>query len=84
MGLNVGVVSSHGHEDGHILVWDKLPEVESIHVCTIADGADIDAISSLSTKVASKNRSLPELLSRPLDAVGVCVRPDLGRRPCGR
>ncbi len=37
MGLNVGVVSSHGHENGHILVWDKLPEVESIHVCTISD-----------------------------------------------
>ena len=29
MGIHVGVVSSHGHEDGHILVWDKLPEVES-------------------------------------------------------
>ena len=39
MGLHVGVVSSHGHEDGHILVWDKLPEVKSIHVCTIADEA---------------------------------------------
>ena len=78
MGIHVGVVSSHGHEDGHILVWDKLPEVEAIHVCTIADEADLDAISSLSPKVASKSRSLSDLLSRPLDAVGVCVRPDLG------
>ena len=78
MGLHVGVVSSHGHEDGHILVWDKLPEVESIHVCTIAGEANLDAISSLSPKVVSKNRGLTELLSRPLDAVGVCVRPDLG------
>ena len=78
MGIHVGVVSSHGHEDGHILVWDKLPEVEAIHVCTIADEADLDHISSLSPKVASKNRSLSELLGRPLDAVGVCVRPDLG------
>ena len=56
MVLRVGVVSSHGHEDGHILVWDKLPEVEAIHVCTIADEADLDAISSLSPKVASKSR----------------------------
>ena len=78
MGLNVGVVSSHGHENGHILVWDKLPEVEAVHICTIADEADLDSISSLSSKVASKSRNLTELLSRPLDAVGVCVRPDLG------
>ena len=78
MGVHVGVVSSHGHENGHITVWDKLPEVEAIHVCTIADEADLDAISSLSPKVASRSRSLPELLGRPLDAVGVCVRPDLG------
>lgn len=27
MGIHVGVVSSHGHENGHITVWDKLPEV---------------------------------------------------------
>ena len=78
MGLNVGVVSSHGHENGHILVWDKLPEVEAVHVCTIADEADLDSISSLSSKVASKSRDLSALLDRPLDAVGVCVRPDLG------
>ncbi len=78
MGYSVGVVSSHGHENGHITVWDKLPEVEAIHVCTIADEADLDAIAALSSKTASKSRSLSELLSGPLDAVGVCVRPDLG------
>ena len=78
MGLHVGVASSHGHEDGHILVWDKLPEVEAVHVCTIADEADLESISALSSKVASKSRDLSDLLSKPLDAVGVCVRPDLG------
>ena len=50
MGIHVGVVSSHGHENGHITVWDELPEVEAIHVCTIADEADLDAIASLSPR----------------------------------
>ncbi len=78
-GLQVGVVSSHGHEDGHVTVWDKLPEVDAIHVCAIADEADVDVIAGLSPKVASKSRSLEELLDgHELDAVGVCVRPDLG------
>ena len=38
----------------------------------------VTSISTLSPKVASKSRGLTELLSRSLDAVGVCVRPDLG------
>ena len=33
-GLTVGVVSSHGHEMGHVTVWDTLPEVKDIHVCS--------------------------------------------------
>jgi predicted dehydrogenase len=69
-GFVVGVVSSHGHESGHIQVWDVLPEVEAIH---------LDAIAALSSKTVSKTKDLNELLSTPgLDAVAVCVRPDLG------
>jgi len=78
-GFVVGVVSSHGHESGHIQVWDVLPEVDAIHVCTIADEADLDAIAALSPKTVSKTKDLSELMSTPgLDAVAVCVRPDLG------
>ena len=78
-GFEVGVVSSHGHESGHIQVWDVLPEVDAIHVCTIAADADLDAIAALSAKTVSKTKDLAELLSTPgLDAVAVCVRPDLG------
>ena len=77
-GPHVGVVSSQGHESGHIQVWDKLPQVEAIHVCAISDEADVDAIAALSSKSASRSRSLAEMLGRRLDAVGVCVRPDLG------
>jgi predicted dehydrogenase len=78
-GFVVGVVSSHGHESGHIQVWDVLPEVDAIHVCTIADDADLDAIAALSSKTVSKTKDLDQLLSTPgLDAVAVCVRPDLG------
>ncbi len=77
--FEVGVVSSHGHESGHTQVWDVLPEVDAIHVCTIDDEADLDAIAALSSKTVSKTRDLNELLSKPgLDAVAVCVRPDLG------
>ncbi len=53
-GFVVGVVSSHGHESGHIQVWDVLPEVDAIHVCTIADEAYLDAIAALSPKTVSK------------------------------
>ena len=67
-GLEVGVVSSHGHENGHILVWDVLPEVEAIHVCTIADEADLDGIAALSSKTASKTRDLSELHPRLEDS----------------
>jgi predicted dehydrogenase len=78
-GFEVGAVSSHGHESGHIQVWDVLPEVEAIHVCTIDGEADLDEIAALSPKTVSKTRDLNELLSKPgLDAVAVCVRPDLG------
>ena len=78
-GFVVGVVSSHGHESGHIQVWDVLPEVEAIHVCTIDNEADLDEIAALSPKTVSKTKDLSELLSIPgLDAVAVCVRPDLG------
>jgi hypothetical protein len=49
-GFVVGVVSSHGHESEHIQVWDVLPEVEAIHVCTIDGEADLDAIAALSPK----------------------------------
>lgn len=78
-GFVVGVVSSHGHESGHIQVWDVLSEVDAIHVCTIDAEADLDAIAALSPKTVSKTKNLSELLSIPgLDAVAVCVRPDLG------
>ena len=78
-GLTVGVVSSHGHEMGHVTVWDKLPEVKEIHVCGISDGVDPADIASLSPKVVATTNDLTELLSENrLDAVGMCVRPDLG------
>ena len=54
-GFVVGVVSSHGHESGHIQVWDVLPEVDAIHVCTIADDADLDA--AVVGAMASKYRN---------------------------
>ena len=69
-GFVVGVVSSQGHESGHIQVWDVLSEVEAIHVCTIDDEADLDAIAALSPKTVSKTKDLSFLLSTPgLDAV---------------
>ena len=64
-GFVVGVVSSQGHESGHIQVWDVLPEVEAIHVCTIDDEADLDAIAALSPKTVSKTKDLSFLLSTP-------------------
>ena len=73
----VGAVSSHGHERGHVLVLDQLPEVEAIHVCAATELADVDEMAAESSKVVSKTTDLKSLLATPgLDAVTVCARPD--------
>ena len=73
----VGAVSSHGHERGHVLVLDQLPEVEAIHVCATTELADVEEMAAESSKVVSKTRDLKELLRRPgLDAVIACARAD--------
>ena len=73
----VGAISSHGHERGHVLVLDQLPEVEAIHVCAATELADVEEMAAESSKVVSKTRDVAELLARrDLDAVIVCARAD--------
>ena len=73
----VGAVSSHGHERGHVLVLDRLPEVETVHVCATTEHASVDDMAAESSKVASTTQDLGELLKRSdLDAVTVCARAD--------
>ncbi len=73
----VGAISSHGHERGHVLVLDQLPEVETVHVCAATELADVEEMAAESSKVASRTTDVAELLSRSdLDAVTVCARPD--------
>ena len=73
----VGAVSSHGHERGHVLVLDQLPEVGTIHVCATTELANVDEMAAESSKVVSKTLDLEELLAKPdLDAVIVCARAD--------
>ena len=73
----VGAISSHGHERGHVLVLDQLPEVEVIHVCAATELADVDEMAAESAKVVSKTLDVKELLARrDLDAVTVCARAD--------
>ena len=73
----VGAISSHGHERGHVLVLDQLPEVEAIHVCAATELADVEQLANESSKVVSRTRDVKELPARrDLDAVIVCARPD--------
>ncbi len=75
--LVVGAISSHGHENGHVLVLDQLPEVGTIHVCAATELVKVEALAGESARVDGKYTEVDALLERgDLDAVIVCARPD--------
>jgi predicted dehydrogenase len=76
-GLVIGAISSHGHEDGHVAVLDRLAEVKTIHVCAATELVKVENLARASSKVASTTTDISALLARDdLDAVIVCARPD--------
>ena len=75
--LVVGAISSHGHENGHVLVLDQLSEVETIHVCAATELVDVADLAGESARVDAQYTDVDALLARDdLDAVIVCARPD--------
>jgi len=83
--FNIGFVSSHGHAAaGHIVDLAANPELESIHLCVLSDvdsagrNLDINVVGSASEKVVTRTKNIDDILRiKDLDAVAVCVRPDL-------
>ena len=75
----VGAISSHGHERGHVLVLDQLPEVEAIHVCAATELADVEEMVAESPKVVSKTRDVAGAAGQAGPRRRDRVRPS---RPC--
>ena len=59
----------------HMRTLEALPEVETVHVCHLG-GGDRDTIRQASSKIASENDRLEDLLERDVDALLVSVRND--------
>ena len=83
--FNIGFISSHGHAvEGHIVDLAANPDLESIHLCVMNDkdanqrDLDINKVAKASEKVKTKTKNIDDILNTEgLDAVAVCVRPDL-------
>ena len=52
----------------HMRTLEALPEVETVHVCHLG-GGDRDTIRQASSKIASENDRLEDLLERDVDAL---------------
>ena len=74
--FSVGFVTSENpHSLMHMRTLEALPEVETVHVCHLG-GGDRDTIRQASSKIASENERLEDLLERDVDALLVSVRND--------
>ena len=76
--ISVGYITTpHPHGSMHIKTLDVIDEVDQIYLCGL-ENEDLESMASLSSKVVSKTTDLSEILSnKDIDALLVCVRPDI-------
>lgn len=77
-GISVGYITTpHPHGLMHIKTLDVIDEIDQIYLCGL-ENEDLESMASLSSKVVSKTTNLSEILSnKNIDALLVCVRPDI-------